>query len=197
MAEIIDAYALPSFTFEPWVAAATPERVQKAFKACGVFPFNPSIVLNSLDLAPSLPFHDPSRAKNDPSVAPLPRQPPLPTSPSVLLPFSPLTAFSVDDIFSRNVLPFTKHFFTINSHLLLPQFNAYALHLLQAGAQAEPAPVFDDPVGPTASSLSFPVIGTSVNDILNSVNPEQVGKLNSARGKKRRLGAIDMSQAVS
>jgi len=192
LAELIDAYALPSFTFDPWRRAATPERIKKAFADCGIFPLNRDIVLSSPNMATSVPFHDPSKT----SAVSNRLQPPLPASPSVLADLlqasKPESGFTLRDLTSRSIQPFLHHFLSINSHLTLGWFNDYARNIANAGLDAEPAPLFDDPIGPTGPSFVVPLIGESVHDVLNTNNPEQMAKITSARNKRKRVGAIDM-----
>lgn len=193
LAEMIDAYALPSFTFEPWRRAATPDRVKKAFADCGIFPFNPEIVLSSPKLATSTSFTDPSRKGE---AAANRTQPPLPASPTVLVEFlrhvDPAIGVTLDDFRSRALHPFLNHFLAINKHLFDRWINDYAQKIVTAGPDAEPAPLFDNPTGPTGPSFKVPLIGESVSDVLNTNNPEHIAKITTARNKRKRHSALTM-----
>lgn len=197
-AEQIDPYDLPSFTFLPWKVAATSERIKKAFKDCGLFPLDGQLIMEKPELDLAIPFHDPSREPLKEGPAPIRGgQPPLPSLQPLrdLLPTPAHVEdanFSTDDLFSRQLLPYTKHFFEINKKVLAPHLTTFFKDLFATGP-AEPAPIFDDPNGPTASRVRIRTIGQTTHDILNTNNPEQSLGSPVSRGKKRgRSSALSL-----
>lgn len=121
MAETIDPYDLPSRTFNAWDSAAEPERVKKAWPDCGLFPFNPRVVLDSGKLALSVPFK-----KVEPGAliisADDPDQP-LPDATPLFRRFPNTESFSQSDItmelvLTREFRPFIDHFLQTNSDVV-------------------------------------------------------------------------------
>lgn len=69
----------------------------------------------------------------------------------------------------------------------MPHVFDYVRTILLAGPAAAPAPIFDDPLGPTAPHLAIPLIGSKSSDILSSNNPTPNSSPFKSRKRKRGL----------
>ncbi len=191
MAETIDPYDLPSRTFPAWEAASDPERIQKAWAACGLFPFLPKVVLESDKITIAIPFkkEDPAPLRADVSSTsplPLPDVTPLHRRFSDPENFDAEQEITMELVISRDFRPFLDHFLRVNEAVVLPHFQDYISNLMAAGPSAIPAPLFDDPLGPTAPQISIPLIGSKSSDILNSNTP--MISPSRPRSNKRKRG---------
>jgi hypothetical protein len=144
--------------------------------------FNPAQFLTSDKVAPSIPFK-----KSEPISLP---QPPLPSP--TLLGGIEIDKVTFSSFCGRDQRLFVDHFLAINEETLLPHFQNYLARVRDAGAAAEPAPVFDKPDGPTASKIYIPTIGQSTHDILYSGNPEQIGMGSPSPSKRKKRKALVM-----
>jgi hypothetical protein len=188
MAETIDPYDLPGWTFNAWESAATPERIQKAWADCGLFPFAPNVLLDSgkLDLATSF------KKIEAPPLAISSATTPLPDTSQLFRRFPNADEFDREEVtfelaMTREMRPFLDHFISINKAVILPHFSEYIHSLVVAGSAASPAPIFDDPDGPTAPTVSIPLIGSKSSDILNSNNPVQQHLTPKSNKRKRGI----------
>jgi hypothetical protein len=204
MAETIDPYDLPSKTFSAWEAASDPERIKKAWADCGLFPFLPSVVLNSDKITISLPFKKPEPTSLVANVESSSRLP-LPDVSPLHRRFSDLENFNSQDItmdfvMSREFRPFLDHFIQINESVILPHVRNYVSDIMAAGPAATAAPLFDDPLGPTAPQIVIPLIGSKSSDILNSNNPVLSPHATGSKKRKRGLslphGGLLTSDAI-